>query len=143
MSNLNMNLTNGSLVTIQMVANGVRIPAFPDFSPSTNSSSPPQGDGNLYQCADLILIEGYSVPANETCANDVSLASNATATATPSLGQSKTASASGASMTMGSATSAAASAAATTGGTSGAGKVGVVGSFLAVALAAAGLSVVF
>jgi hypothetical protein len=98
-----------------------------------------QGDGNLYQCADLILIEGYTAPSNETCANDVSLASNATATATPSLGQS--ASASGASMTMGSATTSA-SAAASSGSTSGAMRDGVVGSFLAVALAAAGLSVV-
>ncbi|KAJ9101117.1 hypothetical protein QFC21_003335 [Naganishia friedmannii] len=74
MSTLNMNLTNGSLVTIQMVANG--------------------GDGNLYQCADLILLSDYTVPSNETCASDVALAANATATATPSLGQSASAKAS-------------------------------------------------
>jgi len=42
-----------------------------------------KGDGNLFQCSDLILIEGAQVPANETCANDDSLASNATVTATP------------------------------------------------------------
>jgi hypothetical protein len=136
MSKLNMNLTNGSLVTIQMVANGVRI--FPLYFHRILSDPVcvPQGDGNLYQCADLILIEGYTAPSNETCANDVSLASNATATATPSLGQSASAS-----MTMGSATTSA-SAAASSGSTSGATRDGVVGSFLAVALAAAGLSVV-
>ncbi|GHJ89253.1 hypothetical protein NliqN6_5655 [Naganishia liquefaciens] len=119
MSQLNMNLTNGSLVTIQMVANG--------------------GDGNLYQCADLILLEGYTAPSNETCSNDVSLASNATATATPSLGQSASATSTGASMTMGSATGAAASASASP--TSGAFRGEVVGAFLAFAMAAAGLSV--
>ncbi|KAJ9126048.1 hypothetical protein QFC24_002320, partial [Naganishia onofrii] len=91
MSTLNMNLTNGSLVTIQMVANG--------------------GDGNLYQCADLILLSDYTVPSNETCASDVALAANATATATPSLGQSASASAK-ASSTSGAGTSATSGAAA-------------------------------
>ncbi|KAI5451298.1 hypothetical protein NCC49_001894 [Naganishia albida] len=113
MGMLNMNLTNGSLVTIQMVANG--------------------GDGNLYQCADLVLIEGYSVPENVTCANDVSLAANATATATPSLGASASAKTSAVS-------SSAPAAASSTGGTSGAGKVEVAfGGLVAMGLAAAGL----
>ncbi|KAJ9100908.1 hypothetical protein QFC20_005324 [Naganishia adeliensis] len=119
MGTLNMNLTNGSLVTIQMVANG--------------------GDGNLYQCADLVLIDGYSVPENVTCANDVSLAANATATATPSLG----ASASAKTSAVGSMTSsgaAAASSAASTGSTSAAFRAEVaVGSLVAVGLAAVGL----
>ncbi|WWC66454.1 uncharacterized protein I206_100356 [Kwoniella pini CBS 10737] len=55
LGNLGVGLINGSQVTLQVQYDG--------------------GDGNLYQCTDLILIEGYSVPSNETCTNDASLSS--------------------------------------------------------------------
>ncbi|WWC99593.1 hypothetical protein V866_006497 [Kwoniella sp. B9012] len=57
---LGVGLTNGSEVTLQVQYDG--------------------GDGNLYQCTDLVLIEGYSIPSNETCTNDASTASNASTT---------------------------------------------------------------
>ncbi|KAJ9118630.1 hypothetical protein QFC22_003850 [Naganishia vaughanmartiniae] len=119
MSKLNMNLTNGSLVTIQMVANG--------------------GDGNLYQCSDLILLSDYTVPSNETCATDVALAANATATATPSLGQSASAKASS---TSGGATSAVASASSSAAASAGQ-KVGVasMGAWVGMGLALVGAGV--
>ncbi|KAK1926079.1 hypothetical protein DB88DRAFT_504185 [Papiliotrema laurentii] len=47
---LGIGLTNGSLVTIQVQFNG--------------------GDGNLYQCADLILLSDYTLPSNLTCPTD-------------------------------------------------------------------------
>ncbi|KAH8079961.1 hypothetical protein HD553DRAFT_126541 [Filobasidium floriforme] len=62
-SSLGMNFVNGSQVTIQVQYNG--------------------GDGNLFQCSDLVLVDGAQVPSNETCTSDDSLASNATVTATP------------------------------------------------------------
>ncbi|ODO07308.1 hypothetical protein L198_00887 [Cryptococcus wingfieldii CBS 7118] len=55
-----LGLTNGSDVTLQIQYDG--------------------GDGNLYQCADLILIDGYEIPSNETCTTDASKASDASAT---------------------------------------------------------------
>ncbi|KAJ9110696.1 hypothetical protein QFC19_001525 [Naganishia cerealis] len=112
-----------------------------DFS-ETMAKSWFTGDGNLYQCADLVLVEGYTVPANETCNTDVALAANATATATPSLGQSAApsssapASSKGASSASGGASAAASSApASSAGATSGAWKV--IGSPAGVAAAAA------
>ncbi|WVQ71036.1 hypothetical protein IAR50_000561 [Cryptococcus sp. DSM 104548] len=60
MGSLSVGLTNGSDVTLQIQYDG--------------------GDGNLYQCADLTLIDGYEVPSNETCTNDASKAANASAT---------------------------------------------------------------
>ncbi|WWC58527.1 uncharacterized protein I303_101070 [Kwoniella dejecticola CBS 10117] len=65
LGNLGVGLTNGSEVTLQVQYDG--------------------GDGNLYQCTDLILIEGYSVPSNETCTNDASL-SGASSSSTASSG---------------------------------------------------------
>ncbi|KGB77594.2 hypothetical protein CNBG_3432 [Cryptococcus deuterogattii R265] len=64
LKSLNIGLTNGSEVTLQVQYNG--------------------GDGNLYQCSDLVLIEGYEVPSNETCTNDASKASNASSTSSSS-----------------------------------------------------------
>lgn len=29
-----------------------------------------QGDGNLYQCTDLLLLSNYTVPSNWTCTNN-------------------------------------------------------------------------
>lgn len=55
-------LANGSLVTLQVQFNG--------------------GDGNLFQCADLVLLSDYQAPSNETCSNDVSLQANATQSVT-------------------------------------------------------------
>ncbi|WVF70824.1 hypothetical protein IAT40_005618 [Kwoniella sp. CBS 6097] len=57
-----LGLTNGSEVTLQIQYDG--------------------GDGNLYQCADLILIDGYTVPSNETCTSDAATGGNATSSAT-------------------------------------------------------------
>lgn len=62
-----LDLKNGSQVTIQMQYEG--------------------GDGSLYQCSDLVLVDNAEVPSNWTCQNDLSLASNATVTATPSVGE--------------------------------------------------------
>ncbi|WWD17992.1 hypothetical protein CI109_102438 [Kwoniella shandongensis] len=61
LGSLNVGLTNGSLVTLQVQYDG--------------------GDGDLYQCTDLVLIDGYTVPANETCTIDAAT-SNATASST-------------------------------------------------------------
>ncbi|WVR05799.1 hypothetical protein IAU60_002824 [Kwoniella sp. DSM 27419] len=61
LGSLGLGLTNGSEVTLQVQYDG--------------------GDGNLYQCADLVLIENYSVPSNETCTSDAAKAGNATTTA--------------------------------------------------------------
>ncbi|WVW82200.1 hypothetical protein I302_104206 [Kwoniella bestiolae CBS 10118] len=105
---LGVGLSNGSEVTLQVQYDG--------------------GDGNLYQCTDLILIEGYSIPSNETCTNDASL-SNATASST-------TSSASGAST---SAASPSASASGSSGSSSGAfarvelASVGLIGSLVGMA----------
>ncbi|OCF42434.1 hypothetical protein I317_03679 [Kwoniella heveanensis CBS 569] len=91
---LGLGLTNGSEVTLQIQYDG--------------------GDGNLYQCADLVLIDGYSVPSNETCTSDAATAGNATSSATT--GGSSSTVASGSS----SATSAAATTSSASGGSSGA-----------------------
>ncbi|WWC86150.1 uncharacterized protein L201_001023 [Kwoniella dendrophila CBS 6074] len=71
LGSLGVGLTNGSEVTLQVQYDG--------------------GDGNLYQCTDLVLIEGYSVPSNETCTTDASL-TNATTSSTSSSSASGTAS---------------------------------------------------
>ncbi|KAK8865823.1 hypothetical protein IAR55_000971 [Kwoniella newhampshirensis] len=96
---LNVGLSNGSLVTLQVQFDG--------------------GDGALYQCTDLVLIEGYNVPSNETCTSDAAH-TNATssssalpsASATSSSGSSATSSAATSASASGSAASGAASSAA-------------------------------
>ncbi|GFZ51776.1 hypothetical protein JCM24511_09544 [Saitozyma sp. JCM 24511] len=50
LGSLGIGLTNGSLVTLQIQFNG--------------------GDGNLYQCTDLLLLSNYTVPSNWTCTNN-------------------------------------------------------------------------
>ncbi|WVQ85344.1 hypothetical protein IAT38_007509 [Cryptococcus sp. DSM 104549] len=103
---LGIGLTNGSEVTLQVQYDG--------------------GDGNLYQCTDLVLIEGYEIPSNETCTSDASKAANATSTS------------SGAA----SATSSEAStASATSGNTSGAQREVVGWGVVAVLMGVAGLAV--
>ncbi|WRT64056.1 uncharacterized protein IL334_000984 [Kwoniella shivajii] len=74
LSSLGVGLTNGSQVTLQVQYDG--------------------GDGNLYQCTDLVLIEGYSVPSNETCTNDVSVNSASTSSGSSSSSGATSASAS-------------------------------------------------
>ncbi|OWZ54513.1 hypothetical protein J008_01793 [Cryptococcus neoformans] len=101
LQSLNVGLTNGSEVTLQIQYDG--------------------GDGNLYQCSDLVLIEGYEVPSNETCTNDASKASNATSTSS------------------GSATATSAAATSSSSGTSGAIKEVVGFGALSLALGIAGL----
>ncbi|WVQ97183.1 hypothetical protein IAU59_004293 [Kwoniella sp. CBS 9459] len=76
---LGVGLTNGSEVTLQIQYDG--------------------GDGNLYQCADLVLIDGYSVPSNETCTSDAATAGNATSSVTTTAGGSSTAASSAAATT--------------------------------------------
>ncbi|GAA5986191.1 hypothetical protein JCM10908_006450 [Rhodotorula pacifica] len=49
-------LSNGSLATLQVEFNG--------------------GDGSLFQCADLVLVDNYSVPSNVTCKNGTASASS-------------------------------------------------------------------
>ncbi|GAA5882889.1 hypothetical protein JCM3774_001378 [Rhodotorula dairenensis] len=49
-------LSNGSVATLQVEFNG--------------------GDGSLFQCADLVLVENYSVPSNVTCRNATTSASS-------------------------------------------------------------------
>ncbi|ODN84399.1 hypothetical protein L202_00356 [Cryptococcus amylolentus CBS 6039] len=69
-------LTNGSDVTLQIQYDGVS----PLLLIEEHYLTLGQGDGNLYQCADLTLIDGYEIPSNETCTTDASKASNASAT---------------------------------------------------------------
>ncbi|ORY34217.1 hypothetical protein BCR39DRAFT_516819 [Naematelia encephala] len=69
MAGLNIGLTNGSLVTLQVQFDG--------------------GDGNLYQCADLVLLSDFTTPSNETCSSDATTAS-ITSTATSSQAASST-----------------------------------------------------
>ncbi|RSH85456.1 hypothetical protein EHS25_004852 [Saitozyma podzolica] len=61
---LGIGLTNGSLVTLQIQYNG--------------------GDGNLYQCTDLVLLSNYTVPSNWTCTVDATVAGNATVSSSAS-----------------------------------------------------------
>ncbi|WVN85848.1 uncharacterized protein L203_101000 [Cryptococcus depauperatus CBS 7841] len=55
---MGLGLVNGSKVTLQVQYDG--------------------GDGNLYQCTDLVLIDGFQVSSNETCSKDAATAGNAT-----------------------------------------------------------------
>ncbi|WOO84715.1 putative protein [Vanrija pseudolonga] len=48
-----LGFTNGSEVTVQIQYNG--------------------GDGNLFQCTDLVLLSDYTIPTNRTCATDASV----------------------------------------------------------------------
>lgn len=80
-----------------------------------------QGDGDLYQCSDLVLIQGYEVPSNETCTDDASRTSNASSTSS------------------GSATATSAAATSSSSGTSGAIKEVVGLGALSLALGIAGL----
>ncbi|BGP57274.1 hypothetical protein JCM8202_002851 [Rhodotorula sphaerocarpa] len=50
-------IANGSVATLQVEFNG--------------------GDGSLFQCADLVLVENYTVPSNISCQNGTSLAATA------------------------------------------------------------------
>ncbi|POY72390.1 hypothetical protein BMF94_4694 [Rhodotorula taiwanensis] len=62
-------LTNGSVATLQVEFNG--------------------GDGSLFQCSDLVLVDNYSVPSNVTCQNatsSTSASSSAGASASGSTG---------------------------------------------------------
>ncbi|GAA5954975.1 hypothetical protein JCM8115_005584 [Rhodotorula mucilaginosa] len=52
-------LSNGSVATLQVEFNG--------------------GDGSLFQCADLVLVDNYSVPSNVTCKNETTTASSSAA----------------------------------------------------------------
>ncbi|RSH80006.1 uncharacterized protein EHS24_009677 [Apiotrichum porosum] len=71
---LGLGLTNGSLVTLQILFNG--------------------GDGPLYQCTDLVLLSNYTLPSNRTCSNDTAASYTATAgasqTSTPSTASAST-----------------------------------------------------
>jgi hypothetical protein len=50
-----------------------------------------QGDGNLYQCTDLLLLSNYTVPSNWTCTNNA--ATNVSSSSTVSSSGSATSSA--------------------------------------------------
>ncbi|KAL7418760.1 hypothetical protein Q5752_006443 [Cryptotrichosporon argae] len=113
---LNLGLTNGSLVTLQIQFDGP--------------------DGYLYQCADLVLLSNYTVPSNDTCTSDAAASFSATHTGT--LADPATATATSATTTSGA--SASASASASSSSTSGAeartaGIAVVVGAALAASLA--------
>jgi hypothetical protein len=134
MSSLNIGLVNGSLVTLQIQYDG--------------------GDGSLYQCTDLILLDNYTVPSNETCTTSaagapitngtvssaVASASSSASAVSASAGASSGAatSASGSASASASASSGAASAAASSGAASGQAKrlgwLGVVAGLLGVAV---------
>ncbi|KAK4687375.1 hypothetical protein P7C73_g2732, partial [Tremellales sp. Uapishka_1] len=74
MGALGLGLTNGSLVTLQIQFDG--------------------GDGNLFQCADLILLSDYSPPSNETCTVNAATATTISGAAATSIIASSSASAS-------------------------------------------------
>ncbi|KAG9128298.1 hypothetical protein FRC07_001233 [Ceratobasidium sp. 392] len=56
------NVSNGTNATIQIQFDG--------------------GDGNLYQCADVTLVEGFTVPSNVTCAASATSSQTASASST-------------------------------------------------------------
>ncbi|KAF8605009.1 hypothetical protein BDV93DRAFT_439668, partial [Ceratobasidium sp. AG-I] len=58
------NVVNGTNATIQIQFDG--------------------GDGNLYQCADVTLISGFTVPSNVTCAASATASASGTAPASAS-----------------------------------------------------------
>ncbi|KLO13937.1 hypothetical protein SCHPADRAFT_903702 [Schizopora paradoxa] len=55
-------VTNGSNVTIQVMYNG--------------------GDGNLFQCSDLTLVEDFSIPSNISCANNTATSTSTSPSST-------------------------------------------------------------
>ncbi|EIW67915.1 hypothetical protein TREMEDRAFT_40062 [Tremella mesenterica DSM 1558] len=101
-SSLNIGLTNGSLVTLQIQFDG--------------------GDGFLFQCTDLVLLSDFTPPSNVNCtSNEDAVLSSGSVTA--SGGPSATATSSGAPAS--SSAPSASSAAASSSSTSGAGRINV------------------
>lgn len=65
-----LGFTNGSEVTVQIQYNGVSRIESCSLCIDANIS---QGDGNLFQCTDLVLLSDYTIPTNRTCQTDASV----------------------------------------------------------------------